>query len=182
MNFKTKQKRPNPQPLLREADESFTTAKESEYGNPQRARRTTPGGGVSTPGTETPRISRQVRSDSLGTQSQTATHSSSRSGSARRVQSAEFLWFKHKLKVLAAGYIFKALEISKMSRAELAGKLGVSEGRVNQLMSINGPHAEYERVPLDLLYQIAHVTKVPLELPSRIIPPRHLKDEPPIVH
>jgi transcriptional regulator with XRE-family HTH domain len=79
-------------------------------------------------------------------------------------------------------YITRALEESRMSRVELADKLGLSLGRINQLLSIRG-FGEYERVPLDLIYQIWNITKVPPTfLMERIIPPARLKEDPPPIH
>lgn len=80
-------------------------------------------------------------------------------------------------------YVTKALQESRMSRADLAAGLGVSPGRINQLLSVRGD-GEFERVPLDLWYQIAHVTGVPFALRSAdILPlPTCTKKEPPIVH
>jgi hypothetical protein len=69
-----------------------------------------------------------------------------------------------------------------MSRAELAEKLGLSLGRVNQLLSIRG-FGEYERVPIDLVYQVWNITKVPPTfLTERVIPPAHLRKQPPTTH
>jgi hypothetical protein len=70
-----------------------------------------------------------------------------------------------------------------MSRAELATKIGVSLGRINQLLTLQGEYCEFERVPLDLIHQIWNVTNVtPTFLVKRFIPPRHLRNEPAGTH
>lgn len=69
-----------------------------------------------------------------------------------------------------------------MSRTELAERIGVTRGRLNQLLSIRG-FGEFERVPLDLIYQIWNVTKVPPTfLSERVVPPAHLRKEPSTTH
>ena len=60
-------------------------------------------------------------------------------------------------------YIAKALELSKMSQRDLARKLNVVPSRVSKLLSIRGDDL-WERVPVDLLYQIEAITGVPLSL------------------
>lgn len=69
-----------------------------------------------------------------------------------------------------------------MSRAELAERIGFTLGRMNQLLSIRG-FGEFERVPLDLIYQIWNITKVPPTfLTRRFVPPSHLRKEPSATH
>lgn len=136
--------------------------------------KSTPTGGRATI-TETPRPyhPEQSRSASVG---------SSRSGSARRKSPPEYNWLRRTLKYHTALYITRALEERGMSRAELAERVGVSLGRINQLLSVRG-FGEFERVPLDLIYQIWNITEVqPTFLIHRFVPPKHVGDKPPPMH
>lgn len=64
-----------------------------------------------------------------------------------------------------------------MSRQELADEMGVSLGRVHQLLTIKGQF-QYERVPLDLLYQVQDITGRRFEMPKkRLVPPANLTKE-----
>ena len=82
-------------------------------------------------------------------------------GSARRQQPDDYWIARQQAKLDAAIYISKALREGRKSRAQLADALGLSPGRINQLLSTKGS-MEFERVPLDLLYQVARFTRVPL--------------------
>lgn len=66
-----------------------------------------------------------------------------------------------------------------MKKIELAAALGVSPARITQLLSTRDAD-EFERVPLDLLYQIAQITRVPLKIVQH--PSTYLKKETPAIH
>jgi len=57
-----------------------------------------------------------------------------------------------------------------MQKSELAVALGVTPQRISKLLNTTGPD-EFERVPIDLLYEIARITRVPLVI-------RHSHSEP----
>jgi ribosome-binding protein aMBF1 (putative translation factor) len=97
-------------------------------------------------------------------------------GSARRRKIREYRWLRRKLKHEAVLYIKKALQKRGMSRTELAENVGLSVSRINELLAVRGGYCEFERVPLDLIYQIWNATNVPPTfLSKRIIPPAHLR-------
>ena len=94
-------------------------------------------------------------------------------GSSRRVHREEYMWLRRALKLHAAKYISDALEAAQLSRQQLADEMGFL-GRVHQLLTIRGQF-QYERVPLDLLYQVQDITGRRFEMPKqRLVPPARL--------
>ncbi len=74
---------------------------------------------------------------------------------------------------MAAVYIRRARKSAELSQEELAKMLGVSPSRISDLENCRRRRAtgEYQAVPLAFLYEIQHVTGVPLKILAGELPP-----------
>ncbi len=162
------------QPSLKKLFSLDLIAKENDRRNRSRPTNHSPGGWATTASPAADPASRKAPSSSPETPATTNTSANSSSfataasgGSSRRVHREEYMWLRRALKLHAAKYISDALEAAQLSRQQLADEMGVSLGRVHQLLTIRGQF-QYERVPLDLLYQVQDITGRRFEMPSKI--------------